>query len=115
MIRSSGLRELMPALVLLATPPFVGTVQAADQAPKLDARIMLDAYRLAVEARLEGVRNAARGLATTAEARSGDWAQIQAPLGAMASGVSEAAAVWFALPDRMAPETALSCRDPVAP
>lgn len=96
---SSGLRKLLPALVLLAAPLVVGTAQAADQAPKLDARIALDAYRVAVEARLEGIRNAARGLAATEEARSGDWEQIKAPLAAMASGIGEAAAVWFALPD----------------
>ena len=99
MIRSSGMRKWLPALVLLAAPLVVGTAQAADQAPKLDARIALDAYRVAVEARLEGVRNAARGLAATAEARSGEWAQIQSPLTAMASGMGEAAAVWYALPD----------------
>lgn len=99
MIRSSGMRKWLPALVLLAAPLVVGTAQAEDQAPKLDARIALDAYRVAVEARLEGVRNAARSLAATQEARSGDWEQIKTPLAAMASGVGEAAAVWFALPD----------------
>ena len=99
MIRTSSLGKLLPALILLAAPLVVGTAQAAETAPKLDARVALDAYRAAVEARLEGVRNAARGLAATEDARSGDWERIQAPLAAMASGVGDAAAVWFALPD----------------
>lgn len=96
----SSLRGVrLPALVLLAAPLIFCTVAGAETAPALDARVALDAYRSTVEARLEGVRNAARGIAATEEARSGDWERVKAPLAAMASGVGEAAAVWFALPD----------------
>jgi methyl-accepting chemotaxis protein len=99
MIRSSNPRVLLPALVLLAAQLAAGSAQSAGTDPVLDARVALDAYRAAVEARLEGVRNAARAVAATEEARSGDWARVQVPLVAMGSGVGEAAAVWFALPD----------------
>jgi len=99
MIRSSIQRLSLPALVLLAAQLAPGAAWSAEGAPALDASVALDGYRAAVEARLEGVRNAARAVAATEEARSGDWARVQAPLAAMASGVGEAAAVWFALPD----------------
>ena len=99
MIRSSCLRILLPACVLLAGSLVAGTAWTAESAPTLDARVALDAYRAAVEARLEGVRNAARSVAATEEARYADWGRVEAPLAAMASGVGEAAAVWFALPD----------------
>jgi hypothetical protein len=101
MIRSSIANPLLLACALLAGQLAVGSVCSAGavQVPALDARVALDAYRAAVEARLEGVRNAARAVAATEEARSGDWVRVQMPLVAMASGVGEAAAVWFALPD----------------
>jgi len=100
MIRSSIPRCLLPAVVLLAALLVPGPAASAEAAvPSLDARVALDGYRAAVEARLEGVRNAARSMAATAEARSGDWERVQVPLAALASGVGEAAAVWFALPD----------------
>jgi len=99
MMRSSCLKWLLPACVLLAVPLVAGVAGSAEAGPALDARVALDAYRVAVEARLEGIRNAARSVAATEEARSGDWQRVQAPLAALASGVGEAAAVWFALPD----------------
>jgi len=99
MIRSSIPRLLLPVCLVLASQLALGTAWSAGTVPSLDARVALDAYRSAVEARLEGVRSAARGLAATEEARSGDWARVQVPLAAMASGVGDAAAVWFALPD----------------
>lgn len=99
MIRSTIPKLLSPALVLLAAQFALGSAWSAETIPALDARVALDAYRAAVDARLEGVRNAARAVAATEEARSGDWARVQGPLAAMASGIGEAAAVWFALPD----------------
>jgi len=65
----------------------------------LDAVVTLDAYRAAVEARLEGVLTAARTLAATEEARSGEWARIRGPLAILAAGVTGHSAAWFAHPD----------------
>jgi hypothetical protein len=99
MIRSSHLRLLLPTCFLLAVPFVVGTAEGAEAVPLMDARVALDGYRTAVEARLEGARNVARSIAATEEARSGDWERIEVPLAVMASGIGDAAAVWFALPD----------------
>jgi methyl-accepting chemotaxis protein len=99
MIRSCCLKWLLPAVALFAASLSGGPTASAEAVPALDARVALDGFRAAVEARLKGVRNAARSVAATQEARSGDWQRVQAPLAALASGVGEAAAVWFALPD----------------
>ena len=99
MIQSSGFKRWLPALILLAAAAVVGRSYGAEPVPVLDSRVALDAYRAAVEARLEGVRNAMRAVAATEEARSGAWEQARGPLAALASGAGEAAAVWYALPD----------------
>jgi methyl-accepting chemotaxis protein len=87
-------------LSCMALVPFVlvRTARADDGFP-LDARVTLHAYRAVVEARLEGVLGAARTLAATEEARSGDWARIRGPLEALAAGTDLEAAVWYARPD----------------
>jgi hypothetical protein len=72
---------------------------AAEPTFPMDARATLDAYRTAVEARLTGVLTGTRALATTEEARSGDWARMRGSLAIMSDSVPENAAVWFARPD----------------
>lgn len=99
MIWYSHPRLLLSTCILLAAPLCFSAVEGTEAGPMLDARVALNAYSAAVEARLEGVRNAVRSVAATEEARSGDWERIQVPLAAMASGIGDAAAVWFALPD----------------
>jgi methyl-accepting chemotaxis protein len=74
-------------------------VIAADRTFPTDARMTLDAYRTAVEARIDGVRAATRVLAATEQVRSGDWTRMRGPLAVLADGVKENAAVWFARPD----------------
>lgn len=84
----------------LAFAPFaVVGAESADQDFAMDARVTLDGYRAAVEARLEGVLAATRTLAATEEVRSGQWARMNGPLAVLASSVTEQAAVWFAQPD----------------
>ena len=84
----------------LALAPF-GLAGAADagQDFAMDARVTLDGYRAAVDARLEGVLAATRTLAATEEVRSGQWTRMSRPLGVLAANVKEQAAVWFAQPD----------------
>ena len=93
-------RFLIGLVTCLAFGPFAA-VAAETAGPDfaLDARVTLDAYRAAVEARLDGVLAATRTLAATEEVRSGQWARMREPLAVLAASVKEQAAVWFALPD----------------
>ena len=93
-------RLLIGLVTSLALGPFAA-VGAGTAGPgfALDARVTLDAYRAAVEARLDGVLAATRTLAATEEARSGQWARMREPLAVLASTVEGQAAVWFARPD----------------
>ena len=65
----------------------------------LDSRVALAAYGTAVDARLVGILAAARVLAATADAKSGDWARIRGPLSILAESEPANSAVWFARPD----------------
>jgi methyl-accepting chemotaxis protein len=65
----------------------------------LDVRVTLDAYRAAVDARLEGIARAVRLFAATGEARSGEWSRIRGPLAVLDATLPERAAVWFTTAD----------------
>ena len=84
---------------LAVAPVAVVRAEGNDRDFALDAGVTLDAYRVAVEARLEGVLGATRALAVTEEARSGDWTRMRGPLAVVAANVKDGAAVWFARPD----------------
>jgi len=93
-------RILIGFLTCLAFGSFAAvSAEAADPDFAMDARVTLDAYSAAVEARLEGVLAATRTLAATEEVRSGQWARMSRPLAVLASSVEAQTAVWFALPD----------------
>ena len=93
-------RFLIGLVTCLAFGPFAAVgAEAAGPDFALDARVTLDAYRAAVEARLDGVLAATRTLAATEEVRSGQWARMREPLAVLASTVEGQAAVWFARPD----------------
>lgn len=93
-------RFLIGFVTCLAFGPFAAVrAESADRDFAMDARVTLDAYRAAVEARLDGVLAATRTLAATEEVRSGQWARMSGPLAVLAANVDEQAAVWFALPD----------------
>jgi methyl-accepting chemotaxis protein len=93
-------RFLIAFLSCVALAPLaVAGTEKTDQDFVLDARVTLDAYRAAAEARLEGVLAATRTLAATEEARSGEWARMREALTVLAANVKENAAVWFARPD----------------
>ena len=93
-------RLLIGFVSCLAFAPFaVVPAESADGDFAMDARVTLDGYQAAVEARLEGVLAATRTLAATEEVRSGQWARMSGPLAVLASNVKEQAAVWFAQPD----------------
>lgn len=94
--RSSSLALVAVAVAWVSNLPGVA---AAEPEFTLDARITLEAFRATIDARLQGVLTATRLLAATEEARSGDWARIRGPLGALATNLPEAAAVWYAKPD----------------
>jgi methyl-accepting chemotaxis protein len=97
MTRKPRLSAFLLCLVLTALPASPAPV--ADEAFVLDARVTLDAYQAAVEGRLEGILGATRVFAATEEARSGDWARMNAPLAVLAAHAREQAAVWYARPD----------------
>lgn len=93
-------RFLIGFVTCLAFGPLAAVrAESADRDFAMDARVTLDAYRAAVEARLDGVLAATRTLAATEEVRSGQWARMSGPLAVLAANVDEQAAVWFALPD----------------
>ncbi len=93
-------RLLIGFVTCLAFGPFAAVrAETADPAFAMDARVTLDAYRAAVEARLDGVLAATRTLAVTEEVRSGQWARMSELLVVLASTVEGQTAVWFALPD----------------
>ena len=93
-------RFLIAFVSCLAFAPFaVVGAENADREFELDARVTLEAYRAAVEARLEGALAATRTLAATEEVRSGEWARMRGPLVILAANTKEHAAVWFARPD----------------
>jgi len=89
--------SLISCLVLV--PAAAGRAASGVEGFALEARVALEAYRASVEARLEGVLVATRTLASTEEARSGDFARVRGPLGVLADSEKERAAVWFARPD----------------
>ena len=95
------LRKLLAALVVLiaASASGLSPVAVAEPEFSLDARVALEAFRAAVDGRLQGVLVATRLLAATDEARSGDWARIRDPLGVLATNLPEQAAVWYATAD----------------
>ena len=97
MIRNRILIGFLACLAFGSIAP--ASAEAAERDFAMDARVTLDAYRAAVEARLEGVLAATRTLAATAEVRSGQWARMNGPLAVLASSVEDQAAVWFAAPD----------------
>jgi methyl-accepting chemotaxis protein len=93
-------RLLIAFVSCLVLAPFVTAgAESVDRDFVLDARVALHAYRAAVEARLEGVLAVTRVLATTEEARSGEWPRMRGPLTVLAANAKEHAAVWFARPD----------------
>ena len=93
-------RFLIAFVSCLAFAPFAALgAEGADRDFTLDGRVTLEAYRAAVEARLEGVLAATRILAATEEVRSGDWARMRGPLAVLAANTKEHAAVWYARPD----------------
>lgn len=87
------------ASCLALAPLAVAAAEGAERDFVLDGRVTLQAYRSAVEARLDGLRVATRTLAATEEVRSGDWARMRGPLTVLAESTEEQAAVWFARPD----------------
>jgi methyl-accepting chemotaxis protein len=97
MIRNRLLIGFLCCLALV--PVAVLGAESAERDFTLDARVTLDAYQAAVEARLEGVLALTRTLASTEEVRSGQWARMSGPLAVFASNVEGQTAVWFALPD----------------
>jgi len=86
-------------LACLAVALLMADARAAEPTFPLDARVTLDAYRVAAEARLGGVLVGTRTAAATDEVRSADWDRMRGTLAALASSAPEAAAVWFAKPD----------------
>ena len=93
-------RRLIAFVCCLAFAPCaVVGAGSTDRDFALDGRVTLQAYRAAVEARLEGVLAATRTLAATEEVRSGEWARMRGPLVVLAANTKEHAAVWFARPD----------------
>jgi hypothetical protein len=93
--------RMLVALVVLAALSVAGLprVGAAEPEFTLDARVTVDAFRATIDARLEGTAAATRLLASTEEARSGDWARIRGPLGTLVTSLPEEAAVWYARSD----------------
>ena len=92
--RLTALLACLAALLLLGADAL-----AAGQVVLLDARVSLDAYRAAVDARLGGVLIGTRVLAASGDVRSGDWGRMRPSLAGLAGSVEEQAAVWFAGPD----------------
>jgi methyl-accepting chemotaxis protein len=90
---------LLAFALCLALMPIVAESDGTERDFTMDARVTVDAFRTAVDARLEGILALTRTLAATEEARSGDWARIRGPLAVLAAHASEQAAVWYALPD----------------
>ena len=97
MERNPRLLALLACLVV--APLLAAAAPAVERTFPVDARVTLDAYRAAVEARLSGVLTGTRALAATGEVRAGDWAGMRGPLMALADTVEDGAAVWFARPD----------------
>jgi methyl-accepting chemotaxis protein len=97
MTRARVVAVLVSFLVLASA---AGTQAApAEQDIVLDVRVTLDAYRAAVDARLEGIARAVRLFAATDEARSGEWSRIRGPLAVLDATLPERAAVWFTTAD----------------
>lgn len=65
----------------------------------LDAKVGLNAYAALVDQEIESARNGLRILASTENARSGDWERIKGPLTLFAGATPANATVWFARPD----------------
>ena len=97
MVRTPSLKALLPCLAALLL--LGAEVPAAGQGILLDARVSLDAYRAAVDARLGGVLIGTRTLAASGDVRSGEWGRMRPSLAGLAGTVEEQAAVWFAGPD----------------
>ena len=106
-------RLLIGFVCCLAFGPFAAVwAESADSVFAMDARVTLDAYRAAVEARLDGVLAVTRTLAATEEVRSGQWVRMREPLAVLASNVKEQAAVWFAQPDGSYRRAGTDCAAP---
>lgn len=87
------------ALHLAFVPSSVVGAQVSEGEFVVEARVMLDAYRATVEARLGGVLACTRLVAAEDAAQSGEWSVIRGPLATLAANVPEQAAVWFAQRD----------------
>jgi len=93
-------RFLIALVSWIVVAPFTAVAaESTDRDFTVDARVMLDGYRAAVEARLGGMLTATRTLAATEEVRSGEWARMRGSLAILAANVNEQAAVWFSQPD----------------
>lgn len=64
-----------------------------------DAHVAVSAYRGMVEEHAEGIVRALRIVASTDEARSGDWEKIKPLLNTLSSSLETDATAWFVLPD----------------
>lgn len=64
-----------------------------------DAHVAVSAYRGMVEEHAEGIVRALRIIASTDEARSGDWEKIKPLLNTLSSSLETDATAWFVLPD----------------
>lgn len=82
---------LAPQAVLCAGVPAEGF--------NVEARVAVAEFRSTVEAELVGDLAALRTLASTREARTGEWDRIKGPLSVLAASIEHDAAVWFARAD----------------
>jgi methyl-accepting chemotaxis protein len=86
-------------LCFAIAPTAISRAETAGHGFTLDSRVALAAYGTAVDARLAGILAAARVLAATEDAKSGDWARIRGPLSILADSEPANSAIWFARPD----------------
>ena len=73
--------------------------QASGVAFTTDGRVALEACRTVVEEHLGGILRAAKAVAATSDARSGQWARVKPALAELGADTPTTAAVWFARPD----------------
>lgn len=90
--------QLVTCLLALAPFPLL-RAQTPQATPRLDAQLALRAFESLTDQHLEDVLSALKALATTQEAMSANWPQLEPPLTQLARRLSASAAVWFARPD----------------
>jgi methyl-accepting chemotaxis protein len=76
-----------------------GAATAAEEHFKLDALLLVEAYRAVVDMHLSGSLTALKAASRTAAARAGNWDAVKGVLAALADGIETEAAVWFAQAD----------------